>query len=110
VAQAVPDSFMTAVISESLGLPIHVWRGIMAGMIAAERPVALGRSGIPALVMWGAKDPWAPRAEQDSLVAMLRNARLEVSPDLSHAPHWERPDVIARRLRLFIDGTKPAGE
>jgi hypothetical protein len=44
VAQAVPDSFMTAVISESLGLPIHVWRGIMAGMIAAERPVALGRS------------------------------------------------------------------
>jgi pimeloyl-ACP methyl ester carboxylesterase len=60
--------------------------------------------------MWGAKDPWAPRAEQDSLVAMLRNARLEVSPDLSHAPHWERTDDIARRLRLFIDGTKPAGE
>lgn len=110
VHHPVPDDFMEAVIAESRRLPARVWQGIMNGMMGMEPPVALGRAAIPSLVLWGEKDAWPPRAEQDSLVAMLRTARLEVLRDVGHAPQWERPDEIARLLREFIGGTKPAGE
>jgi pimeloyl-ACP methyl ester carboxylesterase len=109
VHQPVPEAFMTTVIAESLRLPARVWRGIMEGMMEADRAVALGRAGIPALVVWGEKDAWAPRAEQDSLVAMLRTATLKVYRDIAHAPQWEQPDEFARDLREFIDRTTPAG-
>jgi non-heme chloroperoxidase len=110
VHQSVPDAFMDGVIAESLRLPSRVWRGIMDGMLAMEPAVALGRAGIPSLVIWGQQDAWPPRAEQDSLVAMLRTAQLRVLRNIGHAPHWERPDEFAQILREFIGGTKPAGE
>ena len=109
VHHPVPDDFMDAVVAESRRLPARVWQGLMTGMLAMDPPVALGRAGIPSLVLWGEKDAWPPRAEQDSLVAMLRTARLEVLRDLGHAPQWERPDEFARLLSAFIAGTKPIG-
>lgn len=104
----VPDDFFRGVVSESLRLPIHVWRGIMDGMLEGKAATAVGRAGIPSLVLWGEKDAWPPRAEQDSLVAMLRTAKLKVYRDMGHAPHWEQPDEVARDLRAFIDGTPAA--
>ncbi|HSJ62579.1 MAG TPA: alpha/beta hydrolase [Gemmatimonadaceae bacterium] len=101
---------MAGVIEESLRLPAFVWRGIMLGLLETEAAVSLGRSGIPALVVWGGKDNWPPRAEQDSLVARLRTATLAVSEETGHAPHWERPDEFARTLQRFIRETRPTGE
>jgi pimeloyl-ACP methyl ester carboxylesterase len=106
----VPNAFLEGVIAESQRLPVRVWQGIMQGMLAAQPAVSLGRSGIPALVMWGDKDAWPPRAEQDSLVAMLRTASLKVLRDMAHAPHWEAPDEFARELVGFLRRTRPAGE
>lgn len=110
VYQPVPAAFMDGVIAESKRLPARVWRGIMDGLLELPPAVSLGRSGIPALVAWGEKDAWPPRAEQDSLVAMLGTARLKVYREIGHAPHWERPDEFAQDLRQFIAWTKPAGE
>jgi pimeloyl-ACP methyl ester carboxylesterase len=104
----VPDDFFRGVVSESLRLPVHVWRGIMDGLLEGKAATAVGRAGIPSLVLWGEKDAWPPRAEQDSLVAMLRTATLKVYRDMGHAPHWEQPDEVARDLRTFIDGTPAA--
>lgn len=108
--QPVPDAFMDGVIAESERLPARVWRGIMDGLLEVPPAVSLGRSGIPALVAWGEKDAWLPRAEQDSLAAMLGTARLKVYRDIGHAPHWERPEEFAQDLRQFIAWTNPAGE
>jgi pimeloyl-ACP methyl ester carboxylesterase len=110
VHRPVPNAFLEGVIAESQRLPVRVWQGIMQGMLAAQPAVSLGRSGIPALVMWGDKDAWPPRAEQDSLVAMLRTASLKVLRDMAHAPHWEAPDEFARELVDFLRRTRPAGE
>jgi pimeloyl-ACP methyl ester carboxylesterase len=110
VHRPVPEEFMEGVIGESQRLSVNVWQGLMKGMLEVKPAVSLGRSGIPALVMWGEQDAWPPRAEQDSLVAMLRTARLAVLKNTGHAPHWEAPDEFVRELLGFLRSTEPAGE
>lgn len=98
----VPEAFMDGVVSESRKLPARVWRELMAGMLATDPPLALGRARIPTLVVWGDKDTLMPRAEQEALVKMLRTATLTVYPDTGHDPQWERPEAFARDLQQFL--------
>lgn len=103
VHHPVPDAFMRTAIAESLKLPAVVWRQLMAGMMAADPAVALGRSGIPALVLRGDKDTLIDAAAQDSLVAMLGTATGKTYLETGHALHWERPEEFARDLVAFLD-------
>lgn len=102
VYRKVPDAFMDRVVAESAKLPARVWKALLAGMTAAEPAVALGRSGIPTLIIWGEKDAYMPRSEQDALVAAIRSARLKTYPNTGHAPHWERPEEFARDVNAFV--------
>lgn len=100
----VPDAFMDRVVAESLRLPARVWRELLAGMLATEPAVALGRSGIPTLLVWGEKDAYIPRTAQDELIAMIGTATLTVYTGTGHAPHWERPADVARDVLAFVKG------
>jgi pimeloyl-ACP methyl ester carboxylesterase len=97
-----PEEFMNGVVSESLKLPARVWRELIAGMLATDPPLALGRAGIPTLVIWGDRDAYMQRGEQDALVRMLKTATLTVYRDTGHAPHWERPQAFVRDLHGFL--------
>lgn len=99
-------TFVDRVVSESLKLPARVWREIAVGLMTYERAVALGRSGIPALVLHGAKDPYIASAEADSLGAMVGAKRVVKYPETSHAVHWERPADVARDILAFIDQSR----
>jgi pimeloyl-ACP methyl ester carboxylesterase len=103
----VPEAFMDGVVRESLKLPARVWRELIAGMLATDPPLALGRAGIPALIVWGDKDAMMQRAEQEALVKMLRTATLTVYPDTGHDPQWERPEAFARDLQRFLQRPAP---
>jgi pimeloyl-ACP methyl ester carboxylesterase len=109
VTAPVPDAFMNTAIAESGKLPARVWRDLLAGMLATDRAVALGRSGIPTLLMWGDKDAYATRPAQDSLLAMIRTAELRAYENTGHAPHWERPRDFTSDLVAFL-GRTPSGE
>jgi non-heme chloroperoxidase len=98
----VPEEFLNGVVGESLKLPARVWRELMAGMLATDPPLALGRAGIPTLIVWGDKDSFMQRAEQDALLKVLKTATLTVYPDTGHDPQWERPEVFARDLQRFL--------
>jgi pimeloyl-ACP methyl ester carboxylesterase len=74
----------------------------MAGMLAADRPVALGRSGIPAFVLRGEKDTFATAAASASLAAMLGTARQSTYVNTGHALHWERPAEFAKDVLAFL--------
>jgi len=102
VHHPVPPEFMERMVAGSLGLPARVWRGLMVGMLATDAPAALGARHIPTLILWGDRDAYCTRAEQDALVRMLGTATLTVYPETGHAPHWERPDDIARDLVSFL--------
>jgi len=102
VHQPVPPEFMDRMVAGSLKLPARVWRALMVGMLATDAPVALGAHRIPTLILWGDRDAYCTRAEQDALVRMLGAATLKVYPETGHDPHWERPDEFARDLVAFL--------
>ena len=103
-----PERFMHRVVAESLKLPARVWRELMAGMLATERPARLGDSRIPTLILWGDRDSLFTRAAQDSLAAALPAATLKVYRETGHSPHSERPEQVVRDLEYFISRTAPS--
>jgi pimeloyl-ACP methyl ester carboxylesterase len=104
VHRPVPPAFMERVIAESGKVPAPVWRALLDGMLATEPPRALVGRRVPTLLLWGDRDAYFPRREQDALLRLLPNARLRVFADVGHSPHWEVPDEVARELAAFIGG------
>jgi pimeloyl-ACP methyl ester carboxylesterase len=68
---------------------------------------ALERLDLPALVLWGARDPVALLAIGERLGRVIPGARLRVLHDLGHFPQVEAPDVFAAEVLDFL-GELPA--
>jgi pimeloyl-ACP methyl ester carboxylesterase len=103
LARAIPEEQLATFVSESLSAPAHVWREAFAGFVAtADFSHELARSAAPALIVWGDRDSYALRADQDALRAALPEARLVVYAGHGHAFHWEDPARFARDLLAFV--------
>ena len=101
----VPAEFLDRVVAETLKLPARVWQGALDGALAVDDERQLASIRVPTLVMWGDRDGYFPREQQDRLVAAIPGARLLVYPDTGHDLHWERPESVAYDLAAFISGT-----
>jgi pimeloyl-ACP methyl ester carboxylesterase len=55
----------------------------------------------PTLLVWGKEDSLVPPVYADEFMKRLPGARLQVVDGAAHAPHLERPDVVARMIREF---------
>jgi pimeloyl-ACP methyl ester carboxylesterase len=106
IRSGVSKEFVERVVAESLKLPTHVWRGIMDGLMTYTRAIALGRSGIPTLVLHGIEDAYISTAEADALAAMTAARRIRKYPDTGHAIHWERPSEVATDILAFIESSR----
>lgn len=102
VHAAVPSAFMDRVIAESGKVPARVWRAAFAGMRATDAPTELSQHRIPTLILWGDRDAFMPRDEQDALIAQHGTAELRIYSETGHAPHWERPEEVARDIAEFL--------
>jgi pimeloyl-ACP methyl ester carboxylesterase len=98
----VGDAFLKTAIDESLKLPLRVWRELGKGLMTTEAPTALGRYGIPTLIIRGEKDTYAVEAEQEPLRAMIGTAKRKEYKETGHAVHWERPVEFARDVKMFM--------
>jgi pimeloyl-ACP methyl ester carboxylesterase len=98
----VPDAFLEMVIDESLKLPACVWRAATAGMIERDFTFTASGSMVPTLILFGDKDVFVPRSDQDVLTAGLRNSRLLVYVGTGHAVHWEMPTRVAADLSVWL--------
>jgi pimeloyl-ACP methyl ester carboxylesterase len=107
VYKPLPDEFLDRVVGESLKLPAFVWRATLKGLLAADFRPELGRIKIPTLIIWGDKETFFLRPEQDKLVAAIRASVLKVYPDTGHSPQWERPEQFARDFEEFMARTEP---
>ena len=101
----VGDEFIDRAVAESLRLPARVWRELFIGMKATDRAVALGRSGIPTLVVRGDKDSYITREETDALAAMVGAVRQKTYANTGHALHWEQPAEFAQDVLAFVGDT-----
>ncbi|MBB4664988.1 alpha/beta fold hydrolase [Conexibacter arvalis] len=69
----------------------------------AEAGAGLSHLDAPALVVWGAHDPYLPPRLGDEYAARLRNARVEHVTDAGHWPWVDRADLIARIAAFLQD-------
>jgi non-heme chloroperoxidase len=105
----VGDAFIDRAVAESLRLPARVWREIATGMKATDRAVALGRSGIPTLVLRGEKDAYITAGENDALIAMVAARSHKTYATTGHALHWEQPTAFAADVIAFRASTRGEG-
>jgi pimeloyl-ACP methyl ester carboxylesterase len=105
VHRPMPPEFLSRVIGESRKLPVHVWRGIVEGMVAAQPAAALRASSIPTLVLWGEQDGFFNRKDQEQLLELIPTAKLRIYPETGHTPHWERPEEVVNDLEGFLART-----
>jgi pimeloyl-ACP methyl ester carboxylesterase len=59
---------------------------------------------VPTLLVWGDRDEFVPRSDQDAMAAAISDARLIVYGGGGHALHWERPERFAADVARFASG------
>lgn len=101
LAQPVPADYLDAVVAESLKVPARVWRAAFEGCLEDDCVADLGKIVAPTLVLWGARDAFCRRADQDAPLAAIARSRLEVYEQAGHALHWEEPARVARDVVAF---------
>ncbi len=97
-----PEAFTERVLAESLKLPARVWRVALDGLLGADDSDRLDRITAPTLIIWGERDRFISREEEERLAAAIPDARLVVYPETGHAPHWECPERVAGDLEVFM--------
>lgn len=98
----VPDEFFREVVTTSQGVPLAVWKALLSGFSGRGNAADLARISTPTLLLWGARDAFFLRADQDALLAAIAGSRLLPYAETGHAPHWERPEQFARDLVAFV--------
>ena len=103
LAQPVPSAFFETVIQESLKVPARVWREVFASLLQEDSSSELRRIKVPTLIVWGDRDAFCSRQDQDALTRALVASRLIVYSETGHALHWEEPEHFADDLVSFIE-------
>jgi pimeloyl-ACP methyl ester carboxylesterase len=98
-----PDHLET-VVSETLKVPAHVWHSTFDGFLQTpDFSSDLARVSVPALLMWGDRDTYAGRADQDRLLEVIPGSRLITYDGHGHAFHWENPRRFTKDLLAFVE-------
>jgi pimeloyl-ACP methyl ester carboxylesterase len=87
-------------VNESMRVSPMVWRKT-AESLAGDGKVVAGQIAAPTLVLWGANDPVFSVETQQRLMTLLKDGRLQVYPEVGHAPNWEEPETVARDIAAF---------
>lgn len=103
MARPVPEAFLDTVVAESLKLPARVWRSALEGLLEIDHRKELNKIKAPTLIVWGNRDVFCSRSEQEALTAGITNSRFVEYKDTGHAPHWEEPDRFADDLVSFVE-------
>lgn len=104
LARPVPAELLDTAVRESLKVPAPIWRAAFAGMLEDDCVDDLERIAVPTMLLWGERDAFIPRSDQDVLLSAIGGSRLIVYRGAGHAPHWEEPERFASDLTAFVAG------
>lgn len=99
IALDVPETFMQAVIDNSLRMPASVWKQAIAGIVEYEP--AARRPPVRTLVLGGKKDSVFSVAEQTQLARQFPDGRLQLFDAVGHTLHWELPEMFVEAVMRF---------
>jgi len=103
LARDVPQEFLDMVICESLKVPARVWKAAFEGLLEADFSEELGGIKAPTLIVWGDRDSYFPRGDQDALTSAIAGSQLTVYGGAGHALHREEPARFASDLTDFVE-------
>lgn len=75
LANPVPATYLQTVIRESLKVPARVWKSAGAGLFKADYVPELRGYAKPALIVWGDKDVFCPKKDQELLNDALKGSQ-----------------------------------
>jgi pimeloyl-ACP methyl ester carboxylesterase len=105
IGRPVEPAFLDTVVGETLKVPARVWRSAFTGLL--DTPDCLKQLpavSVPTLLLWGDRDSYADRHDQDTLLAAIPGSRLIAYEGAGHAFHWEDPRRVAADLTAFVQG------
>jgi non-heme chloroperoxidase len=101
ITRPLPPGFLDQAVAESCKVPVHVWTAALGGMIDAVPPTEAGAITAPTRILWGDRDAYCLREDQDRLVAAIPGAELTIYEGTGHALHWEQPERAAVDIAAF---------
>jgi pimeloyl-ACP methyl ester carboxylesterase len=104
MARPVPADFVAALVDEGCRMPVRVWRAVADALERFDGRADLARIAAPTRLVWGDRDAFFGRGDQDALLAGIAGATLSVYTGTGHAPQWEEPERFARELVAFAAG------
>ncbi len=79
-----------------------VQKEIMKNALEEDLKPLLDSITIPALIIWGAKDKMTLSKDAYLMKEKIKNSRLEIMDDIGHTPHLECPEILAQKIKKFI--------
>jgi non-heme chloroperoxidase len=102
-ARPIDPEFLETVIAETRKPPARVWHATFHAFLETpDFSHELAAVTVPTLVVWGDRDTYAGREQQDALLAAIPHARLSVYEGAGHALHWEDPATFAADVTAFM--------
>jgi pimeloyl-ACP methyl ester carboxylesterase len=79
-----------------------VWKAALEPYLTLDFSDRLKEVVVPTLLVWGDRDGFTGRAEQDALNRAIAGSRLMVYSGTGHCPHWEEPERFAADVVAFV--------
>jgi non-heme chloroperoxidase len=94
VFRPLPPAFLETLIGEHLKVPARVWEETLEGLLDAAPSTDRGITA-PTLILWGDRDEFLPRSDQEALATAIAGSRLVTYEGTGHAVQWEQPERVA---------------
>ena len=103
VFRPVPAAFLEAMVGECLKVPAHVWKATLQGLLEAVPPTEIATITAPTLILWGDRDEFLPRSDQEALAAAIAGSRLVIYEGTGHVVLWEEPVRVAAEVVALVE-------
>jgi rifampin ADP-ribosylating transferase len=94
---------LDTLIAESRKAPAHVWKAAAQGLVAAVPPSESGTIDAPTLILWGDRDTFLPRDDQEALAGAIPGSELVTYEGVGHSVLVERTGRVAADLVAFVE-------
>jgi non-heme chloroperoxidase len=90
-------------VHESMKVPARIWKAVVEEAMDADYLNSLNEISIPTLILWGDKDLFCPKGDQDVLQTSIKKSTLLIYEGVGHGIHWEEPEKFTKDVVDFIN-------
>lgn len=104
-----PPARLEEAAAESLKVPARVWRAAAAALFESVPPTEVAAITAPTVILWGDRDMFLPRNDQEKLAEAIPGSRLVVVEGAGHGLLLEQPERVAAEVAALAERLAAAG-